>query len=325
MANPFNEFEAVERPALKLLDELGWTVVSASEERFGSDGTLGRDSTADVVLVHRLRAALERLNPGVPVIAREEAATEVVKDRSMMDPVRANKAVYDLLRDGYAVSWRDDDGNEIDDRLVFVDFKNPGRNEWLAASQVRLAGELHNRRLDALLFVNGIPLVLCEFKAPHRPVKAAYDENLTDYRDTIPSLFAPNGFVLVSNGSEAKVGATFASWEFFGDWKVIDSAGARGIVALETAIRGTCEPERLLDLMEHFVAFMERPGGLIKVVARNHQYLGVNAAIENLHRIRAAGEKRLGVFWHTQGRARACRCCGSPRRCCGRSPGRGRS
>ena len=104
----------------------------------------------------------------------------------------------------------------------------PRTNDWLAASQVWIAGDLHRRRADTVLFVNGIPLVLLEFKEPNRPVKAAYDENLTDYRDTIPQLFVPNGFVLLSNGSEAKVGSTYAPWEFFGDWKVIDADGTRG-------------------------------------------------------------------------------------------------
>ena len=140
-----------------------------------------------------------------------------------------------------------------------------------------------------------------EFKEPNEPVKSAYDLNLTDYRDTIPQLFIPNCFVLLSNGSEAKVGSTFAPWEFFSDWKVIDAAGTRGKIALETALRGTCDPATLLDLFENFVAYMERPGGLIKNVARSHQYLGVNAALENLHRARAEQDKRLGVFWHTQG------------------------
>jgi len=107
--------------------------------------------------------------------------------------------------------------------------------------------------------------------------------------------------VILSNGTEAKVGATYAPWDFFGDWKVIDADGTRGVVALETAIRGACAHDRLLDLIENFVAYIERPGGLIKTVARNHQYLGVNAAIEKLLQIRSAGDKRLGVFWHTQG------------------------
>ena len=143
--------------------------------------------------------------------------------------------------------------------------------------------------------------VLAEFKEPKRPAKAAFDENITDYRDTIRALFVPNAFVICSNGSEAKLGATYAPWEFFGDWKVIDADGTRCVVALETAIGGTCAHDRLLDLVENFTSFIERPGGLIKVVARNHQLLGVNSAIENLLRVRSAGEKRLGVFWHTQG------------------------
>jgi type I restriction enzyme R subunit len=301
MVNRFGELAAVEGPALSLLGELGYSVMDAAEETFGAPGSLGRDSTTDVVLVHRLRTALERLNPAIPELAREEALAELVKDRTRMDRVRANKAVHTLARDGCQVSWRDDDGNDVHDVARFIDFRHPEANEWVAASQVRIAGELHNRRPDTILYVNGIPLVLFEFKAPHKPVKSAYDDNLSDYRDTIPALFDHNAFVLLSNGSEAKVGATFAPWEFFGDWKVIDSEGNRGVIALETAIRGTCTPERLLDLIENFVAYMERPGGLIKIVARNHQFLGVNAAIENLHRVRAAGEKRLGVFWHTQG------------------------
>ena len=297
----FGEDALVERPALELLAELGWSVVSAWSETFGPAGTLGRDSMREVVLVHRLRDALSLLNPGVPEPAREEALEAIAKDRSVMDQVRANREVYDLLRDGYRAEWQDGSGDRQYATVRFIDFNDSEKNDWLAASQVWFAGELHRRRTDMVLFVNGIPLVLAEFKEPNRPVKAAFDENLTDYRDTIPQLFVPNGFVLLSNGSEAKVGSTYSPWEFFGDWKVIDADGTRGVVALETVIRGTCTPDRLLDLIENFVAYMERPGGLIKVVARNHQFLGVNAAIENLHRIRSAGEKRLGVFWHTQG------------------------
>ena len=168
----------------------------------------------------------------------------------------------------------DDRGEKRFATVRYVDFLDSTKNDWLAASQVWIAGDLYRRRADTVLFVNGIPLVLAEFKEPNRPVKAAFDENLTDYRDTIPQLFVPNGFVICSNGSEAKVGSTYAPWEFFGDWKVIDADGTRGVVALETAIRGTCAHDRLLDLVENFVAYIERPGGLVKVVARNHQILG---------------------------------------------------
>ena len=291
----------VERPALELLADLGWSVVDAYAEALGPAGTLGRDSVHEVVLTHRLRDALGVLNPSVPVDVREEALAEVARDRSVMDPVRANREIHGLLVDGYRAEWRDEGGEPCFATVRYVDFVDASRNDWLAASQVWIAGDLHRRRADTILFVNGIPLVLLEFKEPNRLVRAAFDENLTDYWDTIPQLFWPNGFVILSNGSEAKVGATFAPWGFFGDWKVIDADGTRGVVALETAIRGTCARDRLLDMVENFVAYQERPGGLVKSVARNHQVLGVNASIESLLRIRAAGDTRLGVFWHTQG------------------------
>jgi len=298
---PYSEAGLVEEPALELLAELGWEVVHAWSETFGPAGTLGRDSMHEVVLVHRLRDAIRFLNPDLPDHIREEALQAVTKDRSVMDRVRANREVHTLLRDGYRTDWADERGEKRFATVRFLDFLDSTKNDWLAASQVWVAGELYRRRTDLVLFVNGIPLVLAEFKEPNRPAKAAFDENVTDYRDTIPQLFVPNGFLICSNGSDAKVGATYAPWEFFGDWKVIDADGTRGIVALETAIRGTCAHDRLLDLVENFTAFIERPGGLIKVIARNHQLLGVNAAIDNLQRVRAAGEKRLGVFWHTQG------------------------
>jgi len=301
MPGPYTEGGLVEQPSLALLTQLGWTVVDAFSETFGPTGTLGRDSRRDVVLTHRLREALGWLNPQVPDAMREEALEALAKDRSLMDRVRANREVYDLARDGYRAEWRDDNGEQQYATVAYLDFRDSAKNDWLAASQVWVAGDLYRRRADTVLFANGIPLVLLEFKEPNRPVKAAYEENLTDYRDTIPQLFVPNAFVVLSNGSQAKVGATYAPWVFFGDWKVIDADGTRGVVALETAIRGTCSLHRLLDLVENFVAFLERPGGLIKTVARNHQYLGVNAAIENLYKVRSTGGKRLGVFWHTQG------------------------
>jgi len=294
----YSEDELVERPAVELLAELGWETVNAYEETFGEGGTLGRDSRREVVLHHRLRPALARLNPDVPEQALGEALAAISRDRSLMDSTRANQEVYDLLRDGFLATWRED-GEEKTARVAYLDWRDPSRNEWLAANQVWVAGDLYVRRVDLLLFVNGIPLVLMEFK--RRSVRAAYDDNLRDYRVAIPQLFGPNGFVVLSTGSEAKVGATFAPWGWFGEWKRIDAAGTRGLVELETAIRATCEPGRLLDLVESFVAYSEEPGGLVKSVARYHQVLGVNAAMEALQRIRETGEKRLGVYWHTQG------------------------
>ena len=292
----------VEEPSMQLLAELGWYRVDAWQETLGANGTLGRDSQHEVVLTHRLRAAIRRLHPAdVPDAAIDEAVEAVTKDRSAMDRVRANREVYDLLRDGYRAEWVDEIGDKRIELLRYIDLASPSANDLLAVQQMWVKGSLHSRRLDVALFVNGIPLVLMEFKHPNEDVKKGFDDNITDNRDTIPQLFLPNLFVLVSNGSKAKVGSTFSPWEFFGDWKVTDAMGTRGKIALETALRGTCDPAVLLDLFENFVAYMERPGGLIKVIARSHQYYGVNAAIENLHRARAAQDKRLGVFWHTQG------------------------
>ena len=300
MSGMYTEAGLVEGPSLELLKELGWTRINAFEETFGPAGTLGRDSQRDVFLIHRVRDALRDLNPLVPNGIREEALVAMTRDRSLMDQVRANREVYDLLRDGYRAEW-EENGERNFATLTYVDFRVSEHNDLLAVSQIWITGDLHKRRPDTILFVNGIPLVLLEFKEPNKPIKDAYDDNLTDYRDTVPNLFIPNGFVLLSNGREAKVGSTFAPWEFFADWKVIDAAGNRGVIALETALRGTCTPYVLLDLIENFVAYLERPGGLIKTVARSHQYHGVNAAIENLYSVRATGDKRLGVFWHTQG------------------------
>jgi type I restriction enzyme R subunit len=296
------EFAYVEKPSMELLAQLGWTPLDAFQETLGPQGTLGRDSQHDVVLSHRLRHAMRKFNSAdVPDTSINEAIEAITKDRSVMDCVRANREVYDLLRDGYQAEWTDESGDKRVDTLRYIDLKDVANNDLLAVQQMWVKGHLHTRRLDVALFVNGVPLVLMEFKEPNEPVKSAYDENLTDYRDTIPQLLIPNCFVLLSNGREAKIGSTYSPWEFFGDWKVIDAAGTRGAIALETALRGTCDPAVLLDLFENFVAYLERPGGLIKNVARSHQYLGVNAAIENMHRARAEQDKRLGVFWHTQG------------------------
>ena len=159
-----------------------------------------------------------------------------------MDPTRANQEIHELLRDGYFATWRDDSDGDQAERIRYIDWQDSKKNDWLAANQVWLAGDLYVRRADPVLFVNGIPLVLMEFKGANRSVRAAYEDNLRDYRVAVPQLFWPNAFVVLSNGSEAKVGATFAPWDFFGEWKMIETSGARGKVELETAIRGTCRP-----------------------------------------------------------------------------------
>ena len=300
----FSEIGLVEKPTLKLLESLGYEVVNAYAERYGpyspADGNPGRDDRSQVVLRHRLRPKIAELNPNLPAQALDQAVEQLVLDRSSMDHVRASQMVWKLLRDGAKVTYSDGDGRRETVTVRFVDWRDSAANDFLAVSQLWITGPLHTRRTDIVCFVNGIPLVLLELKASHRSAKEAYDTNLTDYRDTIPQLFTPNALVILSSGSETKVGATFALWERFGDWKKVADEEEPGVVSLETAIRGLCEPARLLDVVENFVAYLERPGGLVKVLAQNHQVLGVNAAIRALRdeRTRAG---RLGVFWHTQG------------------------
>ncbi len=300
MAGRLTEDALVEQPALRLLADLGWAVASGFDESFGSNGTLGRDSQAEVVLVHRLRDALRSINPGVPDAAIETAIERLTENRSAMDRVRANREVYRLLRDGTKVE-AEVNGKRETVTVRYVHWDHAESNDWLAVSQLWVTGEIYKRRADVVLFVNGIPLVFIELKVSHRNIRHAYDDNLRDYRNTIGHLFWFNGFVILSNGSDTKVGSTYAPWDHFTEWKKINSEGEVGVVSLETALRGTCDRYRLLDLVENFVTYTERPGGLVKAVAKNHQYLGVNNAIEALRSARAEESSQLGVFWHTQG------------------------
>ena len=294
------EDELVEQPALRLLSRLGWGVASGFEEVLGPGGTLGRDSQSEAVLGYRLQDSLRVLNPGLSVGVLDEAVERLVEDRSVMGRVRANREVYVLLRDGARVETTGSDGRRRTVTVRFVDWNRPDANHWLAVSQFWIVGDMYKRRADVVLFVNGIPLVFVELKVSHKNVRVAYDANLRDYRDAVPHLFWFNAFVVLSNGADTRVGSTFAPWGQFADWKRINSEGEQGVVSLETALRGTCEPRRLLDLVENFVAFTERPGGLVKVFAKNHQFLGVNNSLEALRELKER-EGRLGVFWHTQG------------------------
>ncbi|MDQ3671056.1 MAG: type I restriction endonuclease, partial [Actinomycetota bacterium] len=300
----FSEAGLVEGPTLALLGQLGYEVVDGYSERFGAEhvgsGGLGRDDQSQVVLHHRLRPKLADLNPDLPSAAVDAAVDELMLDRSAMDATRANRAVHRLLRDGVKVTVADEDGGRVTETVRLIDWRAPGSNDFLAVGQLWVVGPLHTRRCDIVCFVNGIPLVLLELKASHRSVEQAYSRNLRDYRDAIPQLFTPNSLVVLSNGSETRVGSTFASWQRFGAWKRLDDESEPGMVSLETAIHGVCAPARLLDMTESFVSYLERPGGLVKLLAQNHQVLGVNAAMQVL-RDQKVRDGRLGVFWHTQG------------------------
>jgi type I restriction enzyme R subunit len=290
----------VEQPAIKKFATLGWDTLDCYHEKPSPGSPLGRATCADVVLPARLRPALERLNPSLPRAAIEAAIEELARDRSIQTPAQANRELYAMLKDGVPVYFPDDEGGETVERVRVIDWENPYNNDFLLCSQLWVAGELYTKRPDLIGFVNGLPLVFIELKASHVNIENAYQKNLRDYRDTIPSIFWHNAFIILSNGSDTLVGSTTAPWEHFAEWKKIDDEEEPGIISLETVIRGTCEPARLLDIVENFVLYSEEAGGLVKIVAKNHQYLGVNNAIRAVQDMRD-NQGRLGVYWHTQG------------------------
>jgi type I restriction enzyme R subunit len=294
-----SEKAVVEVPAIELLQSLGWQHGDLMHEEPGPGCPTSRLSRREVVLPARLRAALRKLNPGLPDDALQQAELALTEDRSAMLPVAANREVYRLLRDGVPVQIRQPDGSARPERVRVIDWTDPYANDFFVASQAWIESPLYTRRPDAIGFVNGIPLLLCEWKAPTEAVQSAYDGNLSDYRDAIPRLFDPNGFVVLSNGLQALMGPSYAPYDVFAPWKKLEEGGPES-VELETLLRGTCEPARFLDLIENFLLFDDARGGLRKVVAKYHQVLGVNRAIEAVERL-GENQGRLGVFWHTQG------------------------
>ena len=305
MANAYSEDQLVEQPAIGLFAELGWQTVSAMEETFEANGTLGRETSGEVVLVPRLRAVLEKLNPKFPPEAITSALDELTRDRSAMTLASANREICGLLKDGVKVSVPDRErGGLREERVRVVDWEYPAANDFLLVSQMTVTGQLYTCRPDLVGFVNGLPWVVIELKKPGVPARQAFDENLTSYKhpqNGIPKLFWYSAFLIASNGTESRVGTITADWERFFEWKRIEREDEPRRVSLEVMLRGTCEPARLLDIVENFTLFSEHKSGLVKVLAQNHQYLGVNNAIAATLEARKAGHGRGGVFWQTQG------------------------
>ncbi len=297
----YTEDALIEQPAIALLAELGWETFNAYNEFDNGASPLGRETKAEVVLKSRLRDVLLRINPEVSVESIHQAIEDLTRDRSRMSAVAANREIYHLLKNGVRIPVPDPEGDgETVEVVRVIDWDEPANNDFLLCSQFWITGEMHTRRADLIGFVNGLPLLFIELKAAHRRLETAFNGNLRDYKDTVPHLFWPNALIILSNGSQSRVGSITAGWEHFAEWKKIGSEDEKGRVSLETMLRGICEPVRLLDLVENFALFQEVPGGLIKLTAKNHQYLGVNNALEALADIRQRDGK-LGVFWHTQG------------------------
>ena len=300
MSKEFSEDKLIQASAAELLEkELGWTAVYAMDEVLGLDGTLGRTSYKQVLLPGRFAQALKSLNPwmtGLQVTEAIERMTEYMSSQTLM---QINEQKYQYIRDGVPVTRVKPGGETEEVRAKVIDFASPGKNDFLCVRELWVQGALYKRRADIVGFVNGLPLLFVELKNHDVAVEDAFNKNYRDYLDTVPQLFYHNAMVMFSNGLEARVGTIDSKWEFFHEWKRLTEEDA-GNIELPTMLRGICKKENFLDLLENFILYDHSGGSTVKILARNHQYLGVNQAVEK-YRNREITQGKLGVFWHTQG------------------------
>jgi type I restriction enzyme R subunit len=276
-----------------LRDQLGWESFYAwNDETFGPMGMLGRDSIRDALLKRDLRAAITLLNPTLPESAREDAFQKLLQVDYARSLAQHNSEFYRYIRDGVPVTWRDSNGETCHGHARVIDFRNGStngvpNNRFVAVRELKLQGlrvPHYNRRADIVCFVNGLPLVFIELKAVYRNIRQGFDNNLTDYmtEQVIPHAFYHNAFLIVSNGDRARYGSVTSKWEHFAEWKRNDEK-QKGDLDTKLLLDGMLAHDRLLDLVESFVLFDDsKPGGARKIVARNHQVLGVNNAVASV-------------------------------------------
>jgi type I restriction enzyme R subunit len=309
----YSEDNLIEQTAISLFqDQLHWeTLLAYNAETIGENGTLGRTSKKDVILRKHFMEKLMELNPGLPQKAYDEAFNKFTEISSSKSLAEINQEKYLQMLEGISIDYINEKGEHIKNKTLRVfDFENPENNHYVAVRQLWIQGKSNReRRPDIIGFVNGIPLLFIELKAAHRKLENAYNDNFTDYKDVIPQLFYYNAFVLLSNGIESRIGSITGKYQHFHEWKRITEE-EDGIVALDRIIVGVCQKERFIDLFENFILFDESLGKIVKLIARNHQFIGVNKAINNIKQkqdqfkgghISFEELQKLGVFWHTQG------------------------
>jgi type I restriction enzyme R subunit len=274
----------------------------------------GRLSENEVVIKPLLKQQLIQLNSHLPMTAIEEAVELICKTRLDKSDLMANKEIYGLIRNGVGVKITNKKGREVDVTVKVIDFDDEKQNDYLVVSQLWIKGQVIRRRPDLIVFVNGLPLIFIELKNSNIALRNAYDDNLTNYRSDIPLLFHYNAVCILSNGLETKVGSFNSGYEHFFRWlrpdnekQVPDKERIKQYgVSLDYAVLGICEKRRLLDYVENFILYYN---DVVKIAAKNHQYLGVNNAVQNFS-LRLQHDKggtdqgnkgKLGVFWHTQG------------------------
>ncbi len=309
----YSEDSLIEQTSIDLFhNQLGWdTAIAYNKETFGEGSTLGRLNKKEVVLKRIFLEKLKQFNPDLPDQAYDQAYEKLIEESVTKSLDEINHEKHQLLRNGIPVDFINEKGEAVKNKILRVfDFDNEKNNNFLAVRQLWVQGRSNReRRPDIIGFVNGIPLLFIELKAAHRKLENAYNENFTDYKDVIPRLFYYNAFVVLSNGLESRIGSVTGKYQHFHEWKRI-TEDDEGIVALDRIIVGVCEKKRFLDLFENFILFDNSLGKVVKLIARNHQFIGVNKAIENIRQkeqlykegeISLEEKQKLGVFWHTQG------------------------
>ncbi len=294
----------VERAALEWFEDVGWQV------RFGpaiapGEPLVERAAYDQVVLIQRLQGAIDRLNPGVPAAACDEAVRRIT---SLSEPalIARNRAFHRLLCDGIEVELPRPEGGISGHRVRLVDPDHADANDWLAVNQFTVVEARRTRRPDVVLFLNGLPLVVVELKDPTKEsadVWSAYNQ-LQTYHHELTDLFAYNEALVISNGVEARIGSMTSEREWFMRWRTIDGVelAPPATPELEVLIKGLLTPQRLLGFLRQFVVFEEERGKVSKKLAGYHQYHAVNAAVEaTLAATSPSGDRRAGVVWHTQG------------------------
>ncbi len=292
----------VEEACLGYFAELGYSTVHAPIIGPGG-GSQERTTWADVILEGRLRSAIARINPELSSDAVDDVIRQVIRGESQ-SPLSENLRIHRLIASGVSVEHRDGQGRLRNALAWLIDFDRPEQNDWVAANQFTVV-EHKNRRPDIVVFVNGLPLALLELKNPgdeNATLRGAWNQVQT-YRTDIPSIFVPNAITVISDGTSASMGSYTAAWEHFAPWKTIDGREiVTGKPAVEVLVRGVFERARFLDLLRNFIVFSDEGSGLVKRVAKYHQYWAVNAAVEStIEASRPAGDRRGGVVWHTQG------------------------
>jgi len=294
----------IEDVALEILSELGYTILHGTD--IAPDGiNPQRKSYSDVVLVERLRVAVDRFNQSIPNEAREEAIKKVLRTESQQLIIN-NKSFHKKLVEGVDIEYRKKDGSIANDKVWLFDFKNPQNNEFLAVNQFTVLENNNNRRPDIILFINGLPLVVIELKNPadeNATIWTAFNQ-LETYKAQIPSLFPYNAISVISDGIEARAGTITSNKERFMPWKTIEGkeTAPSAMPQLEVLFQGMFNKKILLDLIRHFIVFEQERQDIHKKLAAYHQFHAVNKAIEaTLNASSPKGDKRCGIVWHTQG------------------------